>query len=51
MLALGNEEYGISTHVMAVCDETVHIPMFGRKNSLNVANGAAVLLFHIAPPL
>lgn len=48
VLVMGNEEYGISTHVLAVCDQVVHIPMFGRKNSLNVANAAAVLMFHIA---
>ncbi len=48
VLVMGNEEYGISTHVLAVCDQVVHIPMFGRKNSLNVANAAAILMFHIA---
>ncbi|MDY0375878.1 MAG: TrmH family RNA methyltransferase [Desulfobacterium sp.] len=48
VLVMGNEEYGISPHVMAICDATVHIPMFGRKNSINVANAATVLLFHIA---
>ncbi len=48
VVVMGNEEYGISSHVMRVCDEVVHIPMFGRKNSLNVANAAAVVLFHIA---
>lgn len=51
VLVMGNEEYGISPHVLAVCDATVHIPMFGRKNSLNVANAATVLLFHIATSL
>ncbi len=48
VLVVGNEEYGISTHVLAVCDEVVHIPMFGRKNALNVGNAAAILMFHIA---
>ncbi|ACN16833.1 SpoU [Desulforapulum autotrophicum HRM2] len=47
VLVVGNEEYGISSHVLAVCDQVVHIPMFGRKNSLNVANAAAILMFHI----
>ena len=48
ILVFGNEEYGISSHVMAVCDQFVNIPMFGRKNSLNVANAVAVISFHIA---
>lgn len=45
VLVFGNEEYGISDHVMAVCDEFVHVPMFGKKNSLNVGAAAAVVLF------
>jgi tRNA G18 (ribose-2'-O)-methylase SpoU len=48
ILVFGNEEYGISSHVMAVCDEIVHIPMFGRKNSLNIANAVSVICFHVA---
>jgi 23S rRNA (guanosine2251-2'-O)-methyltransferase len=47
IVVFGNEEYGISSHVMAVCDEFVSIPMSGRKNSLNVANAVAVICFHI----
>ncbi len=45
VLVFGNEEYGISSHVMPVLDNTVHIPMFGKKNSLNVANAVATVLF------
>lgn len=45
VLVLGNEEYGISSHVQPACDDFIHIPMFGRKNSMNVANAAAVVLY------
>ena len=45
VLVFGNEEYGISSHVMETVDVFVHIPLFGRKNSLNVANAAAIVLF------
>nr|NJM04722.1 RNA methyltransferase [Desulfobacula sp.] len=31
ILVFGNEEYGISSHVLAVCDDFVHIPVFGKK--------------------
>ncbi len=48
IVVFGNEEYGISSHVMAVCDQFANIPMFGRKNSLNVANAVSVICFHIA---
>ena len=48
IIVLGNEEYGISRHVLKICDYFVHIPMYGRKNSINVANAASVIMFHIA---
>ncbi|MBC8442456.1 MAG: RNA methyltransferase [Deltaproteobacteria bacterium] len=51
ILVFGNEEYGISSHVRSVCDNFVHIPMYGRKNSLNVANAAAVICFHLSRSL
>ena len=51
IIVLGNEEYGISRHVLRICDHFIHIPMFGRKNSINVANAASVIMFHIAQQL
>ncbi len=48
IVVFGNEEYGISSHVMSVCDDFVHIPMFGMKNSINVANAVSIIVFHIA---
>lgn len=48
IVVFGNEEYGISSHVLKTCDAFVHIPMFGRKNSINVANAAAVICFQMA---
>lgn len=45
VLVFGNEEYGIASHLLPVMDWFVHIPMFGAKNSLNVANAASVILF------
>lgn len=48
VLVFGNEEYGISSHVLGGADAIVHIPMFGKKNSLNVANAAAAVIFQAA---
>ncbi|MDD9302102.1 MAG: hypothetical protein HUK40_07055 [Desulfobacter sp.] len=45
VIVMGNEEYGISPHVLSVIDDPVHIPMFGKKNSLNVANALSAILF------
>lgn len=46
-LVLGNEALGIDPEVMAACDELIEIPVFGYKNSLNVASACAVVLFEI----
>ncbi|MDA3788183.1 MAG: RNA methyltransferase [Desulfobacula sp.] len=51
ILVFGNEEYGISSHVRKTCDSFVHIPMYGRKNSLNVANAVAVICFQVTGSL
>ncbi|HCY88442.1 MAG TPA: RNA methyltransferase, partial [Desulfobacteraceae bacterium] len=32
-------------HVLQTADDAVHIPLFGQKNSLNVANALSTVLF------
>ena len=44
-VVLGNEALGIERTVLQECDELIEIPMFGFKNSLNVAAAAAVVVF------
>jgi tRNA G18 (ribose-2'-O)-methylase SpoU len=51
IVVFGNEEYGISTPVRNVCDTFVHIPMFGHKNSLNVACAVSAIAFRITAEL
>ncbi len=46
-LVVGNEVTGISSEILARCDAVVAIPMFGVKNSLNVASASAIALFEI----
>ncbi len=46
-LVLGNEALGVDTEVLAQCDQLVEIPMYGFKNSLNVAAAAAVVVFEV----
>lgn len=46
-LVLGHEVVGVSEEVLALCDFKVRIPMFGRKNSLNVASAFAVVAYHL----
>ena len=44
-LVFGSEGYGISTPVLAECDEAVLIPMANDVDSLNVSAAAAVFLY------
>ena len=46
-LVLGNEALGISDDVLRLCDRIIEIPMFGSKNSVNVASACAIVIFEI----
>jgi tRNA G18 (ribose-2'-O)-methylase SpoU len=46
-LILGNEEYGLSDEWLKSCDHIVTIPMWGFKNSLNVASAYAIAAYEI----
>ena len=41
----GNEALGISPEALQLCREAVRLPCAGMKNSINVANCAAVILY------
>jgi tRNA G18 (ribose-2'-O)-methylase SpoU len=43
-LLLGNERFGLAPDLVAQADACVRIPVFGRKNSLNVVSAAAIAL-------
>lgn len=43
VVIVGNEEFGIPQETLAIVDETVYIPLYGKKLSLNVANAFAIL--------
>ena len=44
-LVLGNEALGVSEEALALCDGYVSLPALGCKNSINVGNAGAVVLF------
>lgn len=46
-IALGSERFGLDAEVVRACDGVMRIPMFGRKNSLNVVM-AFTLVAHAA---
>lgn len=43
---LGNEVHGVSAATTTACDVTVYIPMYGKKESLNVATAAGIVLYY-----
>ena len=45
-LLMGREVEGVEPEVLAACDGTLEIPMFGHKESFNVAQAAAMALYH-----
>ena len=46
-LVMGNEVEGINDDIINLCDRVVHIPMHGKKESLNVSIAAGVAMYSI----
>lgn len=46
-LVLGNEIRGLSPPVLRLADKIVEIPMFGKKESLNVSVAFGIVVFHL----
>lgn len=44
-LIVGNEVDGVSAELLALCDAVAHIPMYGRKESLNVSVAAGMAMY------
>ncbi|NJN84883.1 MAG: RNA methyltransferase, partial [Caldilineaceae bacterium] len=45
VLIVGNERAGIDPALLTLCEEVAHVPMFGRKRSLNVATAFGVAAY------
>ena len=43
---VGREVEGIESEIIELCDFAVEIPMFGKKESFNVVQAAAMVLYH-----
>lgn len=44
-LVVGNEVDGVPKEITDLCDVVVHIPMFGKKESLNVSIAAGIAMY------
>ena len=47
ILIAGNERHGISNEVLEICDQHLHIEMFGENSSMNVAQSVGIGLYEI----
>jgi tRNA G18 (ribose-2'-O)-methylase SpoU len=47
VLIFGNEALGIQDETVKMCDGVVNLPMFGKKESINVGNSAAAVLYAV----
>lgn len=47
VLLLGREVEGIDPALLQLCDSSVEIPMYGKKESFNVVQAAAIALYHL----
>lgn len=47
-LIVGNEVDGVGEEILKFCDKIVHIPMFGKKESLNVSVAAGIAMYYIS---
>ncbi|MHB8362466.1 MAG: TrmH family RNA methyltransferase [Patescibacteria group bacterium] len=46
-LVMGNEISGVENNILEVSEKIIEIPMYGKKNSLNVATAYGILIYHI----
>lgn len=46
-LVVGSETKGVSKKILALADDIIQIPMWGKKESLNVAVAAAIALYDL----
>ena len=47
VLVLGNEVNGLSPKILKYCDKKLAIPMYGKKESLNVSVAAGIALYQL----
>lgn len=51
VLIIGNENHGIDANVLQLAHHIIHINMFGKNSSMNVAQATAISLFEITKRL
>ena len=50
-LIIGDENYGISEDVLNICNDIIHINMFGNNSSMNVVQATNIILYEATKQL
>ncbi|MFW2371707.1 MAG: TrmH family RNA methyltransferase [Gammaproteobacteria bacterium] len=45
VLVIGNEKYGVAEDVLNMCNQAVHVPMYGLNGSMNASHALAIVLY------
>ena len=51
VLVVGDENFGVSENVLELCDDVIHIPMYGQNSSMNVVQATNIALYEITKQL
>ena len=46
-LILGDENLGVSDAILEICDDIIHIEMFGQNSSMNVVQATSIALYEM----
>ncbi len=50
-IIIGEENLGVSEHILALSDQSIHITMHGNNSSMNVATATGIALYEITKQL
>lgn len=51
LLIIGDENFGVSEEILQICNQVVHINMYGENSSMNVVQATNIILFEITKQL
>ncbi len=50
-LIIGDENFGVSEHILKISDTIIHIDMFGQNSSMNVVQATNIVLYEMTKQL
>ncbi len=50
-LVIGDENFGVSETALKLCDQIIHIDMYGQNSSMNVVQATSITLYEITKQL